>query len=252
MKRNVISLITVLGLFYIEAEPIKSNLGARHLFNEKESVITENPYITDGLFCMWDGEWNVGLGKHNSSTRVWTDIVNGLRLDIQFGSFTKDGLFGTASQALNVISLDDFSDLKSVLTATGCTVEVVCTPLSFDAHGYSFYDIFMVYSVGNSHTHIFDWFRCHSNVFSLTSFGTIEEPISFTAITYQSSPYPRDEMYINGFFKSRGFYTPQNPSSTFAIVIKGGIHCIRIYDRTLSAEEIAYNYEIDKVRLNIP
>lgn len=32
----------------------------------------------------------------------------------------------------------------------------------------------------------------------------------------------------------------------------GRIHIIRVYSRTLTAAEIAYNYEIDKSRFNLP
>lgn len=212
---------------------------------------THIPYVSDGLVAMWDAEWNVGLGRHYPACSIWTDIVGGLRLNIQYGTFTKDGLFGTSSQPLNVVPLDDFTNLKTILTNTSCTVEAVCTPLSLLANGYNFYNIYMLYSIYNS-SHIFDWIRCHSAVMSLVNYGTIGEPISFSTTSYADSDiYPGSIMYINGDFKFKNRFTPQNPSSRFLINIKGGMHCIRIYDRTLNAEEIAYNYEIDKERFNL-
>ena len=30
-----------------------------------------NPYVTDGLVAMWDGEWNAGGGVHDASANEW-------------------------------------------------------------------------------------------------------------------------------------------------------------------------------------
>ena len=41
-----------------------------------------NPYVTDGLIAMWDGEWNVGPGKHSSTTSTWKDLIGSLNFAI--------------------------------------------------------------------------------------------------------------------------------------------------------------------------
>ena len=33
-----------------------------------------NPYVTDGLVAMWDGEWNAGGGVHDANPNEWVDI----------------------------------------------------------------------------------------------------------------------------------------------------------------------------------
>ena len=35
----------------------------------------QNPYITDGLVAMWDGEWNAGWGVHDAAATTWKDLV---------------------------------------------------------------------------------------------------------------------------------------------------------------------------------
>lgn len=35
---------------------------------------TRNPYVTRGLVAMWDGEWNVGINKHDDKTLVWKNL----------------------------------------------------------------------------------------------------------------------------------------------------------------------------------
>lgn len=34
-----------------------------------------NPYVTDGLIAMWDGEWNAGPGIHDPQASVWKDLI---------------------------------------------------------------------------------------------------------------------------------------------------------------------------------
>lgn len=37
-----------------------------------------NPYVTDGLVAMWDGEWNAGGGVHDHQAEEWIDLVHGI------------------------------------------------------------------------------------------------------------------------------------------------------------------------------
>jgi len=43
-----------------------------------------NPYVKDGLVAMWDGEWNIGLGMHDTNASVWKDLVG--NMDLSFTS----------------------------------------------------------------------------------------------------------------------------------------------------------------------
>ena len=56
-----------------------------------------NPYVTDGLIAMWDGEWNVGPGKHNPNATTWKDLAGSCNLDVTIGTWIKNGLSGTSS-----------------------------------------------------------------------------------------------------------------------------------------------------------
>ena len=51
-------------------------LGARTGAWAKENG-WKNPYVTDGLIAMWDGEWNAGGGVHNPNATNWIDVVSG-------------------------------------------------------------------------------------------------------------------------------------------------------------------------------
>ena len=36
-----------------------------------------NPYVTEGLVAMWDGEWNAGGGEHDATATTWKNLVSG-------------------------------------------------------------------------------------------------------------------------------------------------------------------------------
>ena len=63
------------------SSPVKSMLGADRTTDAEES--NPNPYVTDGLIAMWDGEWNVGLGIHDSSSTTWVDLVGDKDVTLQ-------------------------------------------------------------------------------------------------------------------------------------------------------------------------
>ena len=42
----------------------------------------KNPYVTDGLVAMWDGEWNAGPGKHDNSATGLKDLVGSRDLSL--------------------------------------------------------------------------------------------------------------------------------------------------------------------------
>lgn len=63
MKRAILFLVFSIIVFS-QAEPIRSALGSKGVEQTEDSAKWENPYITDGLVALWDGEWNAGFGKH--------------------------------------------------------------------------------------------------------------------------------------------------------------------------------------------
>ena len=56
-------------------KPVRSSLGADN--GSKAAEGWTNPYVTDGLIAMWDGQWNVGGGVHDASATTWKNLVEG-------------------------------------------------------------------------------------------------------------------------------------------------------------------------------
>lgn len=52
----------------------------------------KNPYVTDGLVAMWDGEWNAGGGIHNPNATTWLPVVGNAALDIENGEWLSDAV----------------------------------------------------------------------------------------------------------------------------------------------------------------
>ena len=76
MKKTIAFLLTFISLVSFP-EIKRSNLGAASSIARSSAKSFENPYITDGLVAMFDGEWNAGFGKHNLSATSWKDLVSG-------------------------------------------------------------------------------------------------------------------------------------------------------------------------------
>lgn len=51
---------------------------ARQIAFGKSAKKWENPYITNRIVAMWDGEWNAGGGKHDEQAIQWVDIIGGI------------------------------------------------------------------------------------------------------------------------------------------------------------------------------
>ena len=206
-----------------------------------------NPYVTDGLVAMWDGEWNAGWGLHDPNATTWKDIISGYDLDVTSGTWGDKGLVGTSTNACNATMTTVPQSFIDIISSDGCTVEAVATPLGYGTNIYSFSSsIWSIYGWGNSV--IWYWFRIQSGPFNISNKGVIGEPISFSGTTDSNK---RARWYCNAQQLGSGTYGSQTANNDVFLGIKGIIHTARIYNRTLSDAEIAANYAIDKERFNL-
>ena len=206
-------------------------------------------YVQEGLIAMWDGIENVGVGTHDSDSVVWKDLVG-----------DKDMLLYRNSAFLSsCLSIDDVSYACSQdpITSIG-TIEVclsrtdgnndVCL-LSLDSAGgrqmrnfISWYGNKIGFSETDSRTYVA--MSCPKN-WDVTTFTFV--PVS-------------GAVYSNGILKqnvSETFYyttavnyggVSLNPGGIDRQRICGNWYCIRVYDRVLSDDEIAFNTAIDYER----
>ena len=221
----------------------------------------KNPYVTDGLVAMWDGEWNAGGGVHDPNATTWVDL-SGNGHDLL--------LSGTASFGADHAELDakgffyKNTDVSSFFAQTGLTAQVVSTKIGEgDNRG--------LYSIGLDSRFLWMWNSFEQGGTNMTfskflyaiNVGTTYPNIAIGAIT--SFTMTHVDGVANTFVNKTADRTVNVPfvsvSGTERIAIgviqnytkfKGNIYCVRHYSRALTASEIAANYAIDKERFGLP
>lgn len=222
-------------------------LGARQFFSRKPAPAWTNPYVTDGLVAMWDGEWNAGGGVHDASATTWKDLVGNNDLEI-YGTVSDYGVSnqGKYCAALKSGAIDNIASIEVCHDFAGGRVEyaiIACSgAIDTTRMGLVHY--------GNSRA-----FQTYSNVF--WDFPNIQAAMHSTVSATTSG------CYVGGVAlqpASHGTDAWNNPSvvgiggraSSGAYNFIATYNCIRFYNRALTAAEIAANYAIDKARFNLP
>ena len=225
-----------------------------------------NPYITDGLVAMWDGEWNAGGGKHDANSTVWKDLSgNGYDLTLGKGTFTENGMMW------NTVGSDNaaFGDFDVPVTNTNMTIEAV--------HHFDKYA-----TLGGSYRKLISLNREHpwASVFIYGTKNYITRGKSYYGINPDGnldiafSIVLPDDVDANQWTSFKKGYLNGAPATAVGTgnygepdashVVVGDLNssnipaasyitrCIRVYDHQLTDSEIAANYAIDKVRFNLP
>ena len=215
-----------------------------------------NPYVTDGLVAMWDGEWNAGGGVHDANAIVWKDLVgtNDLKL---YGNcaFADNKLVLNRSDADAAYVAAD--NTTTVSSTDGLTIEYVFKPIGF--HNYSALVQFLPSSTARE-----GWIYSDGRCVPLR-WGSNRREVqlsadtsSYVAVTISPPNYVMQ--YYHDGYASGNTTVAANKSETVTISFFGAngyyfwgdAYCMRIYNRSLTADEIARNYARDKARFNLP
>lgn len=229
--------------------------GARQFFERRGGGGWQNPYVTDGLIAMWDGEWNAGGGVHDASAATWKDLIGNCDLiKNPYATWTDDSLFisekrnlayllGTISSVESIEACFDMSSESSNGQGRG----LVCLTNQRSMMGNG---LFGIRSRGEP---------------SVAMMGTSERLISaFSASVIYGASSSNDKIFFDGVEQEVGAASGNwalgdnvviGSTSTVgngSVGITGKCHIVRLYSRALTAAEVAHNYEIDKVRFNLP
>ena len=222
--------------------------------------LTARDYVQDGLIAMWDGIENAGAGVHDANATTWVDLIGGIELSILAGGTWGDSYLETdganlaVQQSSNSLS-SVFADMKHFQTAFSVDDAVQ----SMESKALIHYRE----SLQNGKL------RCGvSRITGRTCMG-VNQTIDVTATdetrSYACSSYPNagtvDGVWVDGQPVSMlGTYSVGEYGSGLSIggnnngsvKCAGRVYCLRIYSRSLTDQEIAANYAIDKERFNLP
>lgn len=255
---RVIFLIVLCSVFYTVASPIRSSIGSCHAkFSQSEEAF-DNPYVTDGLVAMWDAEWNSGWGKHDSSGGL-IELVSKTPTYVRRGSYVVDedclrcDAVVIASPAIPAIVDMAGGDLTiegcCTRTARGILLQKGRPFLPSDKTMYWSNDAY--YMTHNSLT--------DSTLTSKWASGFLTDERRVRTLTASSDTV---QWWLNGIAdasapRTQELGTTENDFSIFGwnwdfgFPESGEFCCLRIYNRALSAEEIAWNFAVDQARFGL-
>ena len=223
-----------------------------------------NPYVTDGLVAMWDGEWNAGGGVHDPDATVWKDLVGVVDMpNCVFGENYSLPTVST-SRTSNVFSISsDFTLHGSLVTAN------------------SIWSNWTMLGIGDTSVAGIQKGICLVGLGG-TNFGTVQYRKSYSGTVLNSvstgmsvgNAYTYDLVFVLNTLTYKVFVngtqvgdTQINSDDWVLSDSNVGIgmqfsnannmgdykrHNILFYSRALTSAEISANYAIDKRRFNLP
>ena len=255
---------------------VRSLVGAGGTNYVSTAGILKNPYVTDGLIAMYDGEWNAGIGLHNPHTPIWADISgNGYDLTINGNraAWSSNALFRTASERKDY-SWTNYMAYRTTSIPECQSYECVFLRQNYTDDGADGECIVNPFPTAWQTTVL----RVFNNRVSAgrnrpSSMGApyvpIENGVIFSASAAfsgsGSTKYPT-RLAVNGmpfsagqtvnsstYVRTSGFTVGENQwgSKTTKFTFWGSIFCIRVYNRVITEEEMEYNLSVDAERFGI-
>ena len=214
-----------------------------------------NAYVQDGLIAMWDGEWNAGRGVHDDAATVWKDLVGTRDLAI----FTYDTswedkcVYASAGVVTvsTVASIDEACAIECVYMQTADNTAYAGTLVwngTTYVNGTAANRVTLIHTrfhggetdglqVAHDKFAYFDTSSVYNRIYTFTG---QRSTCYRDAVGFETKTMSADGWGGSGFqFGCRG---------TSGYAAPGRYYCVRVYNRELTAEEVAHNYEIDKAR----
>ncbi len=211
--------------------------------------LSAKSYIQDGLVAMWDGVENAGWGVHDANATAWKDLVGNCDLTLQGNAvFNDKGLFlDGASYAMREID-DSYWDTVGTLDV-GVDMQAEGTLATIGGRGTDFALILLnrAYEGRNGVYYrramsAYGWSKGFRSVCRRGRYGTFnifEDGLELASDnTNWANPVVANAVFIGA-------------SSPTSRLMKGVVHCVRVYNRALTDEEVRQNHAIDKERFGL-
>ena len=246
---------------------------ARQFFERRGGGGWVNPYVTNGLVAMWDGEWNAGGGVHDNTVTEWFDLTgNSHRMYAPSPSWGTNYAYCENNAESRFRETAAEAEWFRDLVATGkYTVELVFTPATGgggNALNYYVIGFGLLFSSVASTT-------SKSGVFlDLATNGTVINTRKNLQVDGLGYLAPRLAQVScdgsSGIIACNG--TQENISGTFNVTMekqgmalgaRGNLgdysssremkhYRFSVYNRPLTSAELLANYAIDRERFSLP
>lgn len=250
--------------------------GARQFFERRgaptPSVPTARDYVQNGLVAMWDGIENAGYRQHDPNATVWKDL-SGNNMDFPLvegnSSWLGNALLGASRSAgyigsLSASSLGTVGFVEFVGNPYyGVGDRVEATP-GMILDGATSGSVINLRIRGWASRKVCSILKGSKNCpwYVTPGMGTKSEDRTVYCAGEVSGAdvgtvyYNGDEVTPQTFgenfdaspYVCLGAYKTNDTRYPY----EGSINCIRIYNRSLTAADVAHNYAVDKARFNLP
>lgn len=237
---------------------------------------TAKDYVQDGLVAMWDGIENAGWGVHDTNATVWKDLVGGYDLTVppslvwMDSGLSFDGKYSAYNLDIphSAIGLVWTCECVYVIKEQGVNYKgLFGGRLNTGGGGWR-----QVYGLNYWSSMRGGWSMGNgaSNDITIADHPSLSNLTILDRTNYLVLGQKNDKKLMagtdgvisvekqitdvvnathKGFMLGRGYDTPVGEVQQRSL--KSDIHTFRLYNRTLSASEIAANYAVDKVRFGI-
>ena len=232
MKRLLVMTCTVVAM-----EAVSAN-----------TAYTSEDYVQAGLVVQWDGINNAGTGVHDSNTSIWKDLKGNLDLTLTAnGGWTNgNALVANGISARCATAAPEYKTIEVVFKRSSIDGRALFSGgainqfVVFDNAGGGSND---VYFAGVSGTPM------HRLVFNASEICFASAQYDDTGATselYMDSESVTTSPKYNTWYASEGISVGGRYHSSYgAYAWYGEVHAIRLYNRRLTAYEMAHNYRVD-------
>ena len=231
---------------------------------------TSASYVQDGLIAQWDGIDNTGMGVHDPGAKVWKDLAGNYDLSLlPKGSWSADGrsltVYGAAAVCSN--SLPAYKTIEVVYKMKKRDgMLLFCSGGTSQVSDFRF----IVFNRDGETSGTTGYF---SGAWKVPAPHVIWDSFDPSAVRSMTATYNNGEafaehgnvsaVYADGVARDDGSADTSWGLGDGHIMIGdraeagaypwfGEVYTIRVYDRALSAEEIAANHAIDEARFYAP
>ena len=214
---------------------------------------TSADYVQSGLIGQWDGIENAGVGIHSGTTNIWKDLVGNCDLTLTANGSWSDGgdaLIVSGYSAAADAPAPEYKTIEVVYKMTSSTGRILFWSgtdtkrwVLFDSSGAKgYFDGRTPKTASKAVTWTFDSSAIRTMSAVYNDSGTVE------AVYGNGEDHSSDGTIANNWGAGDGVMSIGNRSSTSGYGWSGEIFAIRLYDRALTAGEVAQNCAIDQAR----